>query len=99
MPNEIFYLSFLDRCISNRRGVWLVLLLPCFIEIPVFNANGLDPASDLGLDRLPFMGKPGINGLKVTSFILIVLWSAYDKSKNIPGCALVQRIISFLHIY
>ena len=36
------------------------LLLPCFIEIPVFNANSLDPdqtprfaASDLGLDGLP----------------------------------------------
>ena len=42
MLNEI-YLRFLDRSISNRRDVWLfVLLLPCFIEIPVFNANSLD---------------------------------------------------------
>ena len=35
---------------------WSFLLLPCFIEIPVFNANSADPdqtprfaASDLGL--------------------------------------------------
>ena len=59
-PNEIFYLKFLDRSISNRKGVWLVLLLPCFTEIPVFNENRLDPdqtprsvASDLDLDCLP----------------------------------------------
>ena len=60
MPNEIFYLRFFDRSISNRRDVWLVLLLLCFIGIPVFNANSLDPdqtprsaASDLGLNCLP----------------------------------------------
>ena len=27
----------------NRRGVWLDLLLPCFIKTPVFNANSVDP--------------------------------------------------------
>ena len=60
MPNEIFYLRFLDRTISNRRVVGPVLLLQCFTETPVFNANSLDPdqtprsaASDLGLDCLP----------------------------------------------
>ena len=60
MPNEFFHLRCLDRSISNRRGVWLVLLLPCSIEILVFNANSLDPdqtphsaASDLGLGCLP----------------------------------------------
>ena len=59
MPNKIFYMRFLDRSISNRRGVWLVLLLSCFIEILVFNANSLDPdqmlpsaVSDLGLGYL-----------------------------------------------
>ena len=60
MPNEISYLRVLDWSISNRRDVWLVLLVPCFKEIPVFNANSLDPdqtprsaASDLDLDCLP----------------------------------------------
>ena len=54
------YRNSLDRSISNTRGVWLVYLLPCFIEIPVFNANSVDPdqtprsaASDLGLHCLP----------------------------------------------
>ena len=27
----------------HERGVWLVLLLPCFLEIPVLNANSVDP--------------------------------------------------------
>ena len=43
MPNELFYLNTLDKSFSNRRGVWLVLLLPCFLEIPVLNANSVDP--------------------------------------------------------
>ena len=47
----------------------LLLLLLCFIEIPVFNANNVDPdqtprsvaASDLGLHCLPItlLGVPG----------------------------------------
>ena len=56
MPNGIFYLHFSDRSISNARDVWLVLIIPCFIEIPVFKANSVDldqtprsAASDLGL--------------------------------------------------
>ena len=60
MPNGLLYLQSSDRSISNIRGVWLVLLLPCFIEIPVFNANSVDPdqtprtaSSDLGLHFLP----------------------------------------------
>ena len=39
----IFYLNTLDQSISIRRGVWLVLLLPCFIEIPVLTTNCVDP--------------------------------------------------------
>ena len=42
------------------RGVWLVLLLSCFVEIPEFNANSVDPdqtlhfvVSDLSLHCLP----------------------------------------------
>ena len=49
-----------EQSISNNRSTWLVLLLPCFIEIPEFNANSIDPdqtprsaASDLGLHCLP----------------------------------------------
>ena len=60
MPNGLLYLHSSDRSISNIRSVWLVLLLPCFIEILVFNANSADPdqtprfaASDLDLHRLP----------------------------------------------
>ena len=60
MPNGLLYLHSSDWYISNIRGVWLVLLLPCFIQIPVFNANSVDPnqtphtaASDLGLQFLP----------------------------------------------
>ena len=59
MPNGLFYLNTLDKSFSNRRGVWLVLLLPCVLEIPVLNANSADPdqmshsaASDLGLHCL-----------------------------------------------
>ena len=70
MPNKNFYLDSLDRSISNRRGVWLFLLLPCFIETPLFNANSIDPdqtprsvASDLELHglQIPFYGTLGIN--------------------------------------
>ena len=59
MPNGLLYLHSSDRSISNIRGVWLVLLLLCFIEIQVFNANSVDPdqtpriaAFDLGLHFL-----------------------------------------------
>ena len=53
-------LTLLDRPISNRKGVWLFLFLPCFIEIPVFKANSIDSiqtpqsaASNRGLHGLP----------------------------------------------
>ena len=62
MPSEHFYLNTLDWSISSRKCVWLVLLLPCFIKIPIFNANSVDPdqmpcsvASDLGLHCLPVL--------------------------------------------
>ena len=61
MQSGLFYLN----CF-NIRNVWLFLLLPCFIEIPVINANSVDPdqmtcsaGSDLGLHCLQmslFMG-------------------------------------------
>ena len=67
MPNGLLYLYSLDRSISSTRGVWLFLLLPCFIEIPAFNANRV-------LRRLirvntvcqcPFYRTLGLNGLKI----------------------------------
>ena len=42
MPSGLCYLNSLDRSFTKRRDVWLFLLL-YFIEIPVFNANSVDP--------------------------------------------------------
>ena len=60
MPSTLFYLNSLDQSISGLRDVWSVLLLPSFSEMPVINANSVDPdqmphsaASDLGLHCLP----------------------------------------------
>ena len=60
MSNGLCYLNSLDRSISNRRGVWLILLLLCFIEIPILNPKIVDPdrtprftASDLDVHCLP----------------------------------------------
>ena len=48
MPNGLFCLHSLDRFISSIKRVWLVfIILPCFIEYSVYNANSVDP--DLGL--------------------------------------------------
>ena len=59
MPSGFFYLNSLNMFISYIRGVWLVLLLSCFIEISELNANSVDydqtphsAASDLGLHCL-----------------------------------------------
>ena len=56
MSSGIFYLNSLDRSIFYRRGVWLVIIIIMFVEIPERNANSVDPdqtprsvASDLGL--------------------------------------------------
>ena len=58
MPSGHFYIYSLDRSISYRRGVWLFffLLLPYFVEIPVFNASNISSGQapyDLGLHYLP----------------------------------------------
>ena len=59
MSNRLFFLNPLDRSISNRRDVGSVFIIAMFIEIPVFNANNIDPdqvprsaASDLDLHSL-----------------------------------------------
>ena len=67
MPSALVCRKSLDRSISNRKGVRLILLLhvPCFIEFSVFNANILDldqtprfVASDESklFANVPFMG-------------------------------------------
>ena len=60
MPSGLFYFNSLDRSISNIRGVWLVLLLSCFVDISEHNANSVNHdqmphsvVSDLGLHCLP----------------------------------------------
>ena len=52
-----------------------ILLLPCFIEIPVFNANSVDP-SDLSLHCLPMSllwnaRNKWVNMLKKTNFYIL----------------------------
>ena len=56
MPSGLCYPNSLDRSFSNRRGFLLLFI----IEIPVLNANSIDPdqmlhsaASDLDLHCLP----------------------------------------------
>ena len=60
MPNGLVYQNSLDRPIFDRKGVWLIFIIQCFIEILVFSANNVDPdqtprsaASDHGLHCLP----------------------------------------------
>ena len=62
----------LDRFISKRRGVWLVLLLSYFLEISELKANSVVPdqtprsaASDQELHCLSMSlyGTLGLNGL------------------------------------
>ena len=60
IPSGLFYPKSLDPSISKRRNICVFLVSPCFIEIPVYNANSVDPdqtprsaASDLGLYFLP----------------------------------------------
>ena len=72
MLNGLFCLNSLDWSNSNRRGVSLVLFVVCFIKMPVFNANSVDPDQIRVMRRLiwaytvcqcPFYGRLGIKGL------------------------------------
>ena len=74
MPNGLHYLHSLGQSISKTRGICLIFLLPCFIDIPVFDANSLDPdemphsaVSDLGLHCLPM----SLSIIKKKTFYLI----------------------------
>ena len=62
MSSGLFYQNSLDQPIFNTRVYGQFLLLLCFIEIQVFNANSVNPdqmphsvASDLGLHCLPYI--------------------------------------------
>ena len=68
MPSGLFYLKSLEWSISYIECLVSILLLLCFKEIPIFNANSVDPdqtprsaASDQGLRTLfanvLFMGR------------------------------------------
>ena len=68
----------------------LLLLLPCFIEIPVFNVNSIDPdqmpdsaASDLGLHCLPMslLWDARHKWIKV-AYILSYLWIRFFFNLN-----------------
>ena len=49
MSSGLFYmyLHSSNWSVSNTRGVWLVFIIPCVIEIPVFNENIVDPDQTL----------------------------------------------------
>ena len=60
MSSGLFYHNSLHMSISNSRvGVWLVFITTCtyFIDIPVFNADSVDPdqVPNLGLHCLPII--------------------------------------------
>ena len=72
MAGGIFYHNSLDWSISKLAGCLVSFYYYCFIEIPVVNANNVDPeqmlcsvASDLGLHYLPItvLGSIDYNGL------------------------------------
>ena len=56
MPGGLYYHTVWTGPFPVERVSGYVLLLTCFIQIPVFNANSVEPgqttASDLGLHRL-----------------------------------------------
>ena len=99
MPSVIFCHTSLDRSISSRC-VWLVLLSPCFIESPVFNANSVDPdqtphhaASDQGLHTVcqcTFYETPGINGLRFCIHPYLHLLSVQRDSCKVT-CIVMQN--------
>ena len=79
----MIYHYSLERSISNRKGVWLVLVLR-FLEIPVFNANNVDSdqiphyvVSDLStlFANVAVLGTLGINGLKMSRH----WWGKYER--------------------
>ena len=52
---------------SNIRDVWLVFIIPCFTEIPIFYANSVDS------DQMPHSG---MSDLDVYCLLMSLLWNA-----------------------
>ena len=79
MLSGLFCLKSLDRSISSRRSVWLLLFLPSSIKIHAFIANSVDPDQMLHsaasrmqhliqvypVCQCPFYGMLGINELSL----------------------------------
>ena len=89
MPSGLFYLNSLDQSIFSLRVVWSVLIITMFFEMPIVNANNVDPdqtprsvASDLGLRCLPMSH----------------LWDAMHKWVNIVRFAHCRNFTEW-HIY
>ena len=66
IPRGLFYLDCLDRCISSKGVFGYFLLKPYFIEIVVFNTDGVDPdqtplARVYAVCQRPFYGTLGIH--------------------------------------
>ena len=71
MPSWLFYLNSLDQSISSLRGQ--ILLLPCFIEMFVINANGKDP------DQMPHSA---VSELCLHCLLMSHSWDAKHKWVN-----------------
>ena len=63
MPSGLVHLNSLDSSISNSMVSGYFLLLPCFIEICVFNANSVDPNKTASL-HMPFCQKHGVQNFR-----------------------------------
>ena len=91
MPSGFFhFFNTLDSFICYIRGVWLVFIISCFVEISELNANSVDPdqtprsaASDLGLHCLP------MSHLWETRLIWVNLYSL--------ECNFLSPLLSALH--
>ena len=84
IPNGFFYLHSLDQS-SPTYGVsgWF-LLLPYFIEIPVLNANSVDP------DQMP---RSLVSDLGLNCLLMSLLWDARHKwVKDVPK----QKCIDYI---
>ena len=80
MQSGLFYYNSFEWSISNSWVFGYFLLLLCFIEISVFNANNIHPdqtsrsvASDLGLYCFPMflLGDARLEWVKPTAVIQI----------------------------
>ena len=106
----LFYHYSLEHSISNSRVSVLFLSLLCFIEIPVFNANSVDPdqmqhsvASDLGLHCLPItlLGVSRLKWVKIATKLwhqqLMPFWIGWKSTYTclaVKDWGIWHRIIS-----